>query len=138
MNTNQAKAPQSGADSALAERAAIRLYEKGLRATSVVASLKKGGHSLAAVAAAAHRLPTLDAMLFSEAWGGDLLEQRKARCAFMDTESRSVTRAGACDEIPADCKHCDDKTCDLCMDDEIEIRESALRFESSSDAGVKS
>jgi hypothetical protein len=102
MNQTTDKANASGAEAALAIVAATRLYEKGLRASSVVASLKKGGHSLGAVARAAHKLPTLDAMLFGESWGGDVLEQRAARCAFMDTESRSVTRAGACDEIPAE------------------------------------
>lgn len=67
----------------LAATAAKRLYEKGLAASSVVRSLKKGGHGLDDVAFAARRFSEIDAMLFGEAWGGSALDQHKARRAFL-------------------------------------------------------
>jgi len=67
----------------VAATAASRLYEKGLPASSVVISLKKGGHALEDVAFAASRFSEMDAMLFGEAWGGDTLQQHSARRAFL-------------------------------------------------------
>lgn len=70
-------------DAALAQEAARKLYEKGLYASSIIRSLKKGGHSLQAVAHAAKQFAEIDAMLFGESWGGGALEQRRARVAFL-------------------------------------------------------
>ena len=67
----------------LAATAAKRLYEKGLSASGVVRSLKKGGHSLEDVAYAARQFPELDAMLFGDVWGGDEIQQHAARRAFL-------------------------------------------------------
>jgi hypothetical protein len=67
----------------LAVTAAKRLYEKGLQASSVIRSLKKGGHALEDVAVAARQFSEIDAMLFGESWGGDALQQSKARQAFL-------------------------------------------------------
>jgi len=67
----------------LARVAAIRLYEKGLPASLVVKSLKRGGHSLASVAYAAKAFSEMDAMLFGESWGGSRMDQRTARIAFL-------------------------------------------------------
>jgi hypothetical protein len=67
----------------LAREAARKLYEKGLLASSIVRSLKKGGHRPEAVAAAVKFFPEMDAMLFGESWGGDVLEQHAARGAFL-------------------------------------------------------
>lgn len=70
----------------IAKEAARKLYEKGLFASSVIKSLKKGGHSVKAVAHAARQFAEIDAMLFGESWGGDTLEQHKARGAFLETK----------------------------------------------------
>jgi hypothetical protein len=67
----------------LAATAAKRLYEKGLQASSVIRSLKKGGHALEDVAFAARQFPEIDAMLFGDSWGGDTSTQRAARRAFL-------------------------------------------------------
>lgn len=67
----------------LAREAARKLYEKGLFANSIIRSLKKGGHPLEAIAHAVKYFPEVDAMLFGEAWGGDTLEQWKARTTFL-------------------------------------------------------
>ena len=78
---------------ALARVAAIRLYEKGLPASSVVRSLKRGGHSLAAIAYAAQTFSEMDAMLFGEAWGGHILDQHKARTTFLGFKSGAIAEA---------------------------------------------
>ena len=70
----------------IAKEAARKLYEKGLFASSIISSLKKGGHSMKAVAHAAKQFSEIDAMLFGEAWGGAALEQRKARVAFLEAK----------------------------------------------------
>lgn len=70
-------------DIEIAKGAARKLYEKGLYASSIIKSLKKGGHSIEAVAHAAKQFSEMDAMLFGETWGGDSLTQRKARVAFL-------------------------------------------------------
>lgn len=64
--------------------AAKKLYEKGLAASSVVRSLRKGGHALTDVAFAAKQFGELDAMLFGDAWGKNRSEQREGRIAFLE------------------------------------------------------
>lgn len=73
-------------DLQIAKEAARKLYEKGLYASLVIKNLKKGGHSLQAVAHAAKQFSEIDAMLFGESWGGGVLEQRKARVAFLEAK----------------------------------------------------
>ncbi len=69
------------------QQAAKALYEKGLAASLVISSLKRGGHSLDDVAKAAMQFSEMDAMLFGESWGGPHLSQWKARRAFLKSRN---------------------------------------------------
>ena len=68
----------------LAQTAAKRLYERGLSASLIVRDLHKYGHPLSDVAFAVRHFPELDAMLFSQIWGGSEDEQRTARIKFLE------------------------------------------------------
>ena len=71
----------------LSADAARKLYKKDLSASSIVRSLRNGGHDLHAVAHAVKYFPEMDAMTFSDAWcGTNALESYKARGAFLDAK----------------------------------------------------